>query len=320
MTMQSPDLREITSNGLAMKVAVAGEGPLVLLCHGWPEGWRSWRSQISAISAAGYRVAAPDMRGYGGTEAPEAVEAYTLLHLVGDMVGLVEALGEREAVIVGHDWGAAVAWHAALLRPDMFRAVVGLSVPWSPPGPRSLPEVLRRMGLDSFYIMHFQEEGRAERALDPDPLDSLARIYHSASAEAPDGAGFAIVPPEGLLAKAPRPERQPAWLPDDLLAEMAADFRAAGFRGGLNWYRNMDRNRDLLAAWRGKPIDQPSLFIAGDRDAVLRFPGSGGAIDAYAETLPGLRGVVMVEGAGHWVQQERPDEVNAALLQFLRGL
>ena len=315
-----PELQTVNANGLEMLVATAGEGPLVLLCHGWPEGWRSWRRQIEALAVAGYRAAAPDMRGYGGTQAPEAVDAYTIMHLVGDVVGLVEALGEKQAVIVGHDWGAVVAWHAALLRPDLFRAVVGMSVPYSPPSARSLPEVLRRMGMENFYILYFQEEGRAESELDLDPEDSLAKVYLAASGDAPKGAGFALVPPEGLLANAPRPAVQPDWLPQAELAAMAADFRRAGFRGGLNWYRNMDRNRDLLSAWRGQPIRQPSLFVAGAKDAVIRFPGSAGAMDAFAQTLPGLRGSVLVEGAGHWVQQERPDAVNAALLEFLRGL
>jgi pimeloyl-ACP methyl ester carboxylesterase len=312
-------LETVSANGLRMRVAMAGEGPLVVLCHGWPEGWRSWRHQIAALAAAGYRVAAPDMRGYGGTEAPPAIEDYSILHMVGDVVGLVEALGESEAVIVGHDWGAVVAWHAALLRPDMFRAVAGMSVPWSPPSSRSLPEVLRTMGLERFYILYFQEEGRAEAELELDPEDALARVYHSASGDCA-GGGFAMVPEAGLLAEAPRPDRRPAWLPQNLLDEMAADFRTAGFRGGLNWYRNMDRNRDLLAPWRGRPITQPSLFVAGTRDAVIRFPGSASAIEAYPQTLPGLRGTVMVEGAGHWVQQERPEPVNAALLEFLGGL
>ena len=315
-----PELQTVNANGLEMRVATAGEGPLVLLCHGWPEGWRSWRRQIEALAVAGYRAAAPDMRGYGGTQAPEAVDAYTIMHLVGDVVGLVEALGEKQAVIVGHDWGAVVAWHAALLRPDLFRAVVGMSVPYSPPSARSLPEVLRRMGMENFYILYFQEEGRAESELDLDPEDSLAKVYLAASGDAPKGAGFALVPPEGLLANAPRPAVQPDWLPQAELAAMAADFRRAGFRGGLNWYRNMDRNRDLLSAWRGQPIRQPSLFVAGAKDAVIRFPGSAGAMDAFAQTLPGLRGSVLVEGAGHWVQQERPDAVNAALLEFFRGL
>jgi pimeloyl-ACP methyl ester carboxylesterase len=318
--MSSPPVLEtVTANGLRMRVALAGAGPLVILCHGWPEGWRSWRHQIAALAAAGYRVAVPDMRGYGGAESPAAVEDYSILHLTGDVVGLVEALGEAQAVIVGHDWGAIVAWHAALLRPDMFRAVAGMSVPWSPPGDRSLPDVLRRMGLERFYILYFQEEGRAERELDVDPEDALVRIYHSASGDSA-GGGFAMVPEEGLLAAAPRPGRQPDWLPQDVLEEMAADFRTSGFRGGLNWYRNMDRNRDLLRPWRDRPILQPSLFVAGTRDAVIRFPGAASAIEAFGRTLPGLRGTVMVEGAGHWVQQERPDEVNAALLAFLDGL
>lgn len=314
-----PELREVDARGLRMRLAVAGEGPLVLLCHGWPEGWRSWRHQLKALAEAGFRAVAPDMRGYGGSDAPAAVDAYTMLHLVGDVAGVVEALGDTEAVIVGHDWGAAVAWHAALLKPEVFRAVVGMSVPYAPPGDRSLPEVLRKLGLTNFYIQYFQEEGRAERELDLDPEDALARIYLAASARAPEGAGFAIVPAEGLLARAPRPDRLD-WLDEATLREMAEDFRRSGFRGGLNWYRNLDRNRDLLTAWRGQPILQPSLFIAGQSDAVLKFPGSRSAMDAHPRTLPGLQGDMLIEGGGHWVQQERPHEVNALLLKFLRAL
>jgi pimeloyl-ACP methyl ester carboxylesterase len=194
-----------------------------------------------------------------------------------------------------------------------------MSVPYAPPSLNTLPQLLRRLGVTNFYIQVFQEEGRADAELDRDPYDSLIRIYHAASGEAVEGAQFAFVPDEGLLAQAPRPECL-SFLDETTLREMAEDFARSGFRGGLNWYRNMEPNAGLLRPWFGQPIAQPSLFVAGARDAVLKFPGSRSAMQAHAVTLPGLRGNVLVEGAGHWVQQERPAEVNAALLDFLRQL
>ena len=147
--MTEPTLQTVDVNSLRMQVAMQGSGPLVLLCHGFPELWISWRAQLAALAKAGYRAVAPDMRGYGGTTAPDDPTAYTVLHLVGDMVELVKQLGEKQAVIIGHDWGAPVAWNSAMLRPDLFRAVIGMSVPFSPPGPVNLLEGLRRAGIFS---------------------------------------------------------------------------------------------------------------------------------------------------------------------------
>ena len=308
-------------NGIRMRVAEQGRGPLVLFCHGWPESWYSWRHQIAAVAAAGFRAVAPDMRGYGGTDAPDDVAQYTLLHLVGDMVELVKALGETEAVIVGHDWGAPVAWHAALLRPEVFRAVVGMSVPYAPPGPVDLFTSLEKAGIRDFYIQYFQAPGVAEAELERDVRDSLRRIYYSASGEAPVGAGFSmLLPGHGLLHRAPNPDVLPAWLPEADLDHYTAEFQRAGFRGGLNWYRNMRRNWELTTPWRGCPIRQPSLFIAGDRDGVLRPPPAKAQLAAFGETLPGLRGLHLLPGAGHWIQRERADEVNRLLVAFLQGL
>jgi pimeloyl-ACP methyl ester carboxylesterase len=320
----SPEFTEYSVNGIRLRVAEQGSGPLVLFCHGWPESWYSWRAQMAAVAAAGFRAVAPDMRGYGGSQAPAEVDRYTLLHLVGDMVGLVQALGETQAVVVGHDWGAPVAWHCALLRPDLFRAVAGMSVPYTPPGPLDLLSALERRGISTFYMQYFQAEGVAEAEFEQDVAATLRRTYFSGSGDAPAGLAFGLMEQgeqgRGFLHHSVDPDVLPAWLSEADLAHYTAEFRRAGFRGGLNWYRNLRRNAQLLAPWYGCPVHQPALFIAGERDAVLKFPASRSQIDAYARTLPGLRGCHLLPGAGHWIQRERADEVNALLLEFLRGL
>jgi pimeloyl-ACP methyl ester carboxylesterase len=315
-------LHRAEANKIRMRYAEAGKGPMVLLCHGWPESWYSWRHQILALANAGYRVVAPDMRGYGVTDAPEAVEHYTLFHIVGDMVQLLKALGEEKAVVIGHDWGAPVAWHCALLRPDIFRGVVGMSVPWTPPGHQSLLSSLSRRGITNFYIQYFQKPGVAEAELQKDVRNSLRRIYYTAGGEMQEkGKGFALLPPGGgLLDNTVDPAVLPPWLSDADLDYYTAEFKRAGFRGGLNWYRNLTRTWLLAGPWRGQPILQPSLFIAGSRDGVLRFPASQAQIDAFPKTLPGLRGMHILDGAGHWIQQERAEAVNALLIDFLKGL
>jgi pimeloyl-ACP methyl ester carboxylesterase len=314
-------LRTITANGISMRIAEAGSGPIVLFCHGWPEGWSSWRHQMDAVAGAGFRVVAPDMRGYGETEAPADIDRYTLMDLVGDMVGLLAELGEKEAVIVGHDWGAFVAWHAAFWRPDLFRAVIGMSVPWTPPGKVDMLASLEAAGIRDFYIQHFQTPGVAEKELDADPLASLRRIYYSTSGDMREkGKGFGRLVDGTLLGNTVEPDTLPAWLPAEHLETMAQAFRKSGFRGGLNWYRNMSRNWRLSQVWRGQIIRQPALFIAGSRDGVLRFPASMAQIEAYPRTLPGCRGVHILEGAGHWIQQERAEEVSRLVVDFLKGL
>lgn len=316
----SATTRTLPVNGLRMQVTTAGSGPLVLLCHGFPELAHSWRHQVAALAAAGYSVAAPDMRGYGGTEAPADVEQYTLLHLVGDMVDLVRVLGEKQAVVVGHDWGAAVAWHCALLRPDLFRAVAGLSVPYAPPGRIDLISSLEQAGIHDFYMQYFQAPGVAEAELDADPAASIRRIHWSGSGDAPARNTFGRLGSGTLLANTREPPQLPGWLSAADLEVYATAYRTSGFRGGLEWYRNLRRNTALLSPWRGQPIRQPSLFIAGTRDDVLKFPASQAQIDAYPRTLPGLRGCHLIDGAGHWIQRERAAGVSAHLIEFLRGL
>ena len=314
-------LKTTTANAIHMRYAEAGTGPLVLFCHGWPESWYSWRHQLQAVSAAGFRAVAPDMRGYGGTQSPEPIDQYTLLHLVGDMAELVKALGETKAVIVGHDWGAPVAWHAALWRPDLFTAVSAMSVPYAPPGYVDILSALEKLGIDNFYLQYFQKPGVAEAELQQDIRGALRRLYYTAGGEMVEkDKGFGRLTGGTLLANTVDPAVLPAWLSDADLDYYAAEFTRAGFRGGLNWYRNLRRNWELSGPWRGQPIRQPSQFIAGSRDGVLRFPAAKSQLEAYPTTLPGLRGSHILDGAGHWIQQERASEVNRLLIEFLKGL
>ncbi len=309
--------RTVDTNGIRMHVAEQGAGPLVLLCHGFPESWYSWRHQLPALAAAGYHAVAPDMRGYGGTDRPEAIDQYTQLHHVGDMVGLLDALGAETAVIVGHDWGAPVAWNGALLRPDRFRAVAGLSVPYTPRGGTPPTAALARAYGDTFmYMLYFQTPGVAEAELEQNVRSTVRRVLAGISGE---GAGMPVLPKRStFLQGLPDPEVLPAWLTPADIDFYTAEFERTGFRGGLNWYRNLDRTWELMAAWRGARITVPALFVAGDRDPVILR--SRAAMDGLAETVPGLRERVLLPGAGHWTQQERPAEVNDALITFLAGL
>lgn len=304
--------KRLRINGIEMHVAEQGEGPLVVLCHGFPEYWRSWRHQLSALAAAGYRAVAPDMRGYGQTEAPSDVAAYTIHHLVGDMVALVSALGETSACIVGHDWGATVAWSAALMRPDVFPAVVGISVPARARGAQAPLAALRAGGFEDFYWIYFQEPGVAEAELERD-VDLTMRLLMLS--RRPDG--LRVAKGKGFLGGAEAPPALPAWFTQSDLDALVHEYQRTGFRGGLNWYRNLDRNWELTAAWAGATLAQPALFIAGTRDAVIRGPVGERALAQLPRVVPGLRRQVLIDGAGHWVNEERADEVNEALVRFL---
>jgi pimeloyl-ACP methyl ester carboxylesterase len=325
-----PDIshRFIETNGIRLHVAEAGAGPLVLLCHGFPESWYSWRHQLPALAAAGFHAVAPDMRGYGQSDRPEAIDQYTLLHLVGDMVGLLDALGAEQAVIAGHDWGAPVAWHAALLRPDRFRGVVGLSVPFRPRGSVRPTTAMPQTDEALFYQLYFQEPGTAEAEFERDPRVSLRTILYSASGDAPrrDWGGAAanavgmVSRQGGFLSGMLNPASLPPWLSDTDIDFYAGEFARSGFRGGLNWYRNIDRNWELLAPFAGARVIVPALYIAGDRDLVVAFRGMDQLLLNLAKFVPQLRQTIMLPGCGHWTQQERASEVNAAMLDFLRGL
>jgi pimeloyl-ACP methyl ester carboxylesterase len=313
--------RDVTANGIRMHLAEQGTGPLILLCHGFPEGWYSWRDQLSALAGAGYHAVAPDMRGYGRTEAPPEISSYNIMDLAGDVIGLVAALGNKQAVIVGHDWGANVAWHAALFRPDVFPAVAALSVPFRQRGPAPPLQMLRTAGQANHYWLHFQEPGVAEAEFERDPREALRRVLYSISGDAPrETRQLTLQPGKGWLANTIDPEHLPAWLTDADLDHMAAEFSHSGFRGGLNWYRNIDRNWELTAPWAGAQIREPALFIAGSVDPVIAGGSGNAALIALPAAVPGLRRKLLIDGAGHFIQQERPQLVNEALLDFLRGL
>jgi pimeloyl-ACP methyl ester carboxylesterase len=321
MTQQDIQQRDATANGIRIHYAELGTGPLVLLCHGFPEGWYSWRDQLHALARAGYRAVAPDMRGYGGTEVPAEISAYSIMDIVGDMIGLVAVLGEQQAVIIGHDWGANIAWHAALFRPDVFPAVAALSVPFRQRGPAPPLQMLRKAGQLSHYWFHFQEPGVAEAEFERDIRTALRRVLYSISGDAPaETRRLTLQPGKGWLANTIDPERLPDWLTDADLDHMAAQFSRSGFRGGLNWYRNIDRNWELTAPWAGALIHQPALFIAGSADPVIGLGSGAAALQALETTVPGLRRKLLIDGAGHFIQQERPQLVNDALLEFLAEL
>ena len=315
---------DIQTNGITMHIVESGpaDGEVVLMCHGFPESWYSWRHQLRALGDAGYRAVAPDMRGYGGTDAPDDVHAYTMLHHIGDMVGVLDALGTRTAVIVGHDWGGPVAWHAATLRPDRFRGVMVLSVPWTA-RPPAVPTDVMRMIFDGqwFYFLYFQEPGVAEAELDPNAAQFLRNFLYTLSGDAPGELLRGLTGPDaggGILPRLTAPEELPAWLSEDDLAFYVKEFERTGFRGGLNWYRCMDLSWELSCAYGDMRVHQPALFMAGERDAVLGMQGGG--LATMKDDVPGLRDSIIVPDCGHWTQQERPDDVNDALLGFLREL
>lgn len=317
--------RTVTANGIKLHLAEQGEGPLVVLCHGFPESWYSWRHQLAALSAAGFHAVAPDMRGYGRSDQPDAIDQYTLLHLVGDMVGLVDALGADRAVIAGHDWGAPVAWHAALLRPDRFRAIIGLSVPFRPRGPVPPTSVMPRRDDAQFYQLYFQTPGLAEAELARNPRETILKLLFAASGDVPrrgTGQGDVGMVPHngGFLTGMPSPAVLPAWLTEADVDFYAAEFARTGFRGGLNWYRNIDRNWELLAPFAGAKVSVPALYIAGDRDLVVAFRGMDQLIPNLKNFVPQLHKTIMLPGCGHWTQQERASEVNAAMIEFIRQL
>jgi pimeloyl-ACP methyl ester carboxylesterase len=314
----------LVTNG-EISLNVVDHGPehgddLPILCvHGWPELAHSWRHQLAHFAAQGRRIAAMDVRGYGGSSKPEAVAAYRLSELAGDVAAVIDALGGR-AILFGHDWGAPIVWNTALRHPDRVAAVAGLSVPYTPWGDMRFLDVMRALHAGRFfYQFYFQDQGVAEAELAGDP-DALLKIYHALSGDA-DYPGFGRKGPEAtLLEGVPLPDPAPAWLPAADLAIYKAAFAAGGWRGPINRYRAQDLDFDEAAGLRGERIAQPAAFIAGTRDPVRHFaPG----MDLYATAgaaCADFRGTTLIEGAGHWVQQEAPAATNAALSAFVDGL
>lgn len=322
-----PEFIEVEANGLNHRVAVDGpaDGPLVLLVHGFPESWYSWRHQFAPLAAAGFRVAAPDVRGYGGTDKPPAVEDYSLEAITGDMAALVATLStDGSAIIIGHDHGAPIAWTSALLYPDTLRAVAGLSVPYTPPGPMPGIDLFRQIYTAQgkfFYYVYFQDEGVAEAELEADTRRSVELFTYFASAEGVTGGLLPGDKPANAKLFDGMPEPVPAmpWFGADDVDYYAGEFARSGFRGPLNRYRNGHRDHAFLTARTDPVIRQPSLFIAGDKDPVLSFVQAD-MVGIMKTVLPDLRGVHLIPGCGHWTQQEAPDAVNTALLDWLGTL
>lgn len=313
--------RTIEVNGIDLSVLDAGEGPAVVLAHGFPELAYSWRHQVPALAAAGYRVLAPDQRGYGRTTRPEDVEDYDIAHLTGDIVGLLDAVGVEKAAVVGHDWGSIVAWGTAQLHPERVAGVVGMSVPFVPRPPAPPIQIMRQMFADNFfYMVYFQDPGVADAELGSDPHRTMSRLLagggFSADAGGGDLSAMFANDGRGFVERIPDPDGLPAWLTQEELDTYVAEFRRTGYTGGINWYRNLDRNWELTPQLAGAKVELPSLFVGGAGDPVLFMSPPAAA----EEWLTDHRGTILIDEAGHWVQQEKPQAVNEALLTFLGAL
>jgi len=305
---------DIAANGISLHLTEQGDGPVVLFCHGFPDTAYTWRRQMNAIAAAGYRAIAPDMRGYGRSSAPVEATSYTPLQTVGDLVGLLDALKIPSAVIVGHDWGATHAWSAAMMRPDRFRAVFCLSVPYVPRGDVSVFDRMRKSGhADDFYM--FEQIRPDADQLWAEAAVTIPGILYWASASAPAGKRWSPLDPARSLHR-PAPGPLPSWVQPDYLAHNVAEFQRTGFHGALNYYRAAEPYFDLSAAYKGAKIAQPSFFIWGKADGLRElYPLT---IDQMRAGLPGLMGGLELDDVGHWVQHEASDLVNDQLVTFLR--
>lgn len=324
----SQDFRLIKTNGVQLRAAVRGEGPLLVLVHGFPESWYSWRHMMAPLAAAGFTACAIDVRGYGGSDKPHAVEAYSMANMTADVAGVIDALSPgAPAVVIGHDWGAPIAWHTAVLHPAKVRAVAGLSVPYYALSPAPLNHIFKAMFTDQgkfFYMAYFQEEGVAEAELEADVRGALRRLYYAASADSSGLWGYTEkTAGEPLLAGLPDPEPFPRWLEPADIDYYVGEFERSGFRGPLNRYRNFERDWALMNAREDRVIHQPSLFVAGAKDMVLKMFGDGG-IDALAANMSLLmsdfRGVRIIADCGHWTQQEAPEATAGHLIDWLATL
>jgi pimeloyl-ACP methyl ester carboxylesterase len=317
MALDGTTTETVSRNGVDIAVDVGGQGPLVVLVHGFPELAYSWRRQVPALIDAGYRVAVPDMRGYGRSGRPQAIEAYDIVELTADVVALLDHVDEQDAVVVGHDWGSIVAWQLAVLHPERVHAVAGLSVPFLPRTPIPTVDLLRQLTAGHFfYIVYFQEPGPSDAELSSDTARTMRRLLAGPKPDefserertalgADDDAGF--------IDRMPEPRSLPDWLAQEELDHYIAEFTRTGFTGGLNWYRNMNRNWALTESVADRHVTCPSLFVTGSVDPVRTFAPH----EAGLAFLDDHRGNVVIEGAGHWVQQERAEDVNTALVGFL---
>ena len=316
---------QVPTNGIELHVAVAGpaDGPPVVLCHGFPELWYSWRHQLGALADAGYRAYAPDLRGYGHSARPTEVAAYGSDNLTADLAGLLDHYGDARAAFVGHDWGAMVVWEMGRLHPDRVSSLCNMSVPYSnaPAPPTQIFEVIFEGKF--FYILYFQPVGQAEAELDADPRLFVRTLMYAAGGEAMASGNALLVdyPAEGtrfIDTLTPAPAQLPPWLSEADVDVYAGAFEKSGFFGPVSYYRNMDANWERSKDLGPSAYTMPVGFLTGSLDAVASM--LPGAVEAMAGSFPDFRGGTSVEGAGHWVQQERPAETNAALLAFLAAV
>lgn len=311
----------VETNGIKLRAAVEGDGPLVLMVHGFPESWYSWRHQIKPIADAGFRAMAIDVRGYGGSDKPQPVDAYQMKEIVADIAGVVDEVGGGKAILIGHDWGAPSVWNTALIHPDKITAVAGLSVPYTGHGPAPFIDIVEEVFTKNgrfFYQVYFQEEGIAEAELESDVRDFLRKFYYAISGDAPDGTW----PPDKvhgdtLLHRLPDPDPFPAWLTPEDLDYYVAEFKASGLRGPLNRYRNHRNDHAYLGQFADRKIEQPALFIGGERDLVLKMIPGADLVGTMKPLIPNLKDAVVLPGCGHWTQQEQPEEVTKLLLDWL---
>jgi pimeloyl-ACP methyl ester carboxylesterase len=320
-----PEFRTVDAGEVKLRVAIEGEGPLVILVHGFPESWYSWRHQMGPIAEAGFTAAAIDVRGYGGSDKPEPIEAYSMAHLTADVVGVAKALQpDAPSILVGHDWGAPIVWNSALTRPEQFSAVAGLSVPYTGVPTRPFTEIFDTFFTKKdkfFYQAWFQKVGPPEAEAEADVRDFLRKFYYAISGDAPDGTWPQKTADATLLQDMVAPGQFPAWLTPEDLDYYVAEFEQSGFRGPISRYRNHERDFAWQQGFKDRKIDQPSLLIGGDRDPA--FNGFGAIADPGAlmrQHATNLQGVHVLAGCGHWTQQERPAEVNAILIPWLKGL
>lgn len=318
-----PRFELIDSNGCRIRAAVEGEGPLVLMVHGWPESWYSWRRQMGPIAAAGYTAAAIDVRGYGGSDKPHEIEAYDMETIVGDVQAVADRLGDGKAILIGHDWGAPIVWNSAWSDPARFPAVAGLSIPFMGRGRKAFIDIARELFTDKglfFYQIYFQDEGVVEAEVEADMRTALRKIYYSISGDAPAGT-WPLDKKHGdpLLKGLTDPDPFPPWLTNEDIDYLVEEFEASGFRGPINRYRNHRRDFQWQEQFEGRTIDQPALFITGDKDMGTRMMGRD-VESRMRKHVTDLRGYHVLPGCGHWTQQERPAEVTALLLDWLKGI
>ncbi|ANP45508.1 alpha/beta fold hydrolase [Candidatus Viadribacter manganicus] len=322
-----PEFRMIDTNGIKVRAAIQGEGPLVVMVHGFPESWYSWRHQMAPLAAAGFTACAIDVRGYGGSDKPHAVEAYAIKEIAADVAGVIEALSPgKPAVLIGHDWGAPIVWHTAVLHPDKVRAVAGLSVPWFGLPPMSLDALIKAMYIDQgkfFYQAYFKDEGVAEAAFEADVRGGLRKLYYAGSG---DSQGYWGGPDkkhgDHLLDGLPDPEPFPWWMTPEDIDYFTAEFTNSGFRGPINRYRNHTRDFEYMSTIHDRVVHQPSLFIVGENDLVLKMFGASAeaAFERMAANTSDHRGSHMIPRIGHWTQQEAPKETTGLLIDWLATL